>query len=181
MLRLLVSALVVAALLAVPGVASANHIPGQPCDGCASHTFWPDINGVIKKAFKKRARFRGTSRNDELLGRHRSDTLSGRGGSDVLWGDWDASGQPTSQRDRIFGGDGTDFIYASHGWNTIRAGAGNDAISAHFGRGIIDCGPGRDIYHVARKRKRAWTIRNCEKADYRPERSRGGRGLRPLG
>ncbi len=74
--------------------------------------------------------------------------LSGRAGSDILWGDWDPVGQPESQNDLIFGGDGNDFIYGSHGRNVINAGKGNDAISVHYGRGIVDCGPGRDIYHV---------------------------------
>ena len=62
----------------------------------------------------------------------------------------------------------------------INAGAGNDAISVHYGRGIVDCGPGRDIYHVAKSRKRGYKFRNCEKVDYRSERQRGGHGLKPL-
>ena len=94
-------------------------------------------------------------------------------------GDSRAGGQPASQRDRIFGGAGRDFIYASHGHNRIYAGSGNDAISAHFGRGLIDCGPGRDIYHVARSRRHRYRVRNCERVDYRSERQRGG-GLKPL-
>ena len=61
----------------------------------------------------------------------------------------------------------------------INAGAGNDAISVHYGRGIVDCGPGRDIYHVAKSRKKGYKFRNCEKVDYRSEKERGG-GLEPL-
>ena len=79
----------------------------------------------------------------------------------------------------IYGGDGTDFIYGSHGHNTIYAGAGNDVISVHYGRGVVDCGPGRDIYHVARSRRKKYRFRNCEKVDYRPESVRGG-PLKPL-
>jgi Ca2+-binding RTX toxin-like protein len=167
------------ALLCVAPVAAASHIPGRPCNGCASHAHWPRIDGVIEAATDGRRRLVGTRRSDELLGQHGSDILRGRGSSDVLWGDSRPTGQPAGQRDRIHGGRGRDFIYASHGHNRIYGGAGNDAISAHFGRGVIDCGPGRDIYHVARSRRDGYKVRNCEQVDYRSERQRGG-GLRPL-
>ena len=81
------------------------------------------------------------------------------GRADVLWGDWEGGAdQPTNQRDRIYGQGGDDFIYGSHGRNVIFGGAGNDAISVHYGRGFVDCGPGRDIYHVARSRKKALPV-----------------------
>ncbi|HVL97490.1 MAG TPA: calcium-binding protein [Solirubrobacteraceae bacterium] len=178
MLRSVLLAALAAALFAVPA-AIADHIPGQPCTGCASHAQWPSIDGVYHKAKHQSATFVGSERSDQLLGHHGSDVLRGRGGSDVLWGDWQGTGQPTTQRDRIYGGGGTDFIYGSHGRNVIYAGAGNDAISVHYGRGFVDCGPGRDIYHVARTRRRGYKFRNCEKVDYRSERQRGG-GLKPL-
>jgi hypothetical protein len=175
--------LVPATLLAVAStaaVAIADHVPGHPCSNCASHQEWPTINGKFRKANGSARHFKGSRRSDELLGHHWSDTLHGKGGSDVLWGDWQGGAlQPTNQHDRIHGGGGNDFIYGSHGFNSIYGGAGNDAISVHFGRGILDCGPGRDIYHVTRKRKRRWHIRNCEKVDYRAEAERGG-GLKPL-
>ena len=176
------SPLLVASLLAalcLTSVALADHIPGHSCTGCASHKEWPTINGVIRKAKNRSRTYRGTSRNDELLGHHGSDKLYGKDGSDVLWGDWDGKGQPSTQHDYISGGNGTDFIYSSHGYNRIEAGPGNDAVSAHFGNGIVDCGPGNDIYHVPKTRKRAWKVRNCEKVDRRSERMRGG-GLKPL-
>ena len=167
-------------LIAVPAT-FADHLPGHACSGCASHQEWPRIDGKFKKATGGRAKtYKGGPRSDELLGHHGSDTLSGRGSSDVLWGDHDPAGQPASQNDLIFGGDGNDFIYGSHGRNVIHGGRGNDAISVHYGRGIVDCGPGRDIYHVAKSRKRGYRFRNCEKVDYRSERQRGGKGLRPL-
>ncbi len=165
--------------LCVAAVAVATHVPSGGCTNCASHKYWPTIDGVIKKADVVSATYVGTERSDELLGHHGSDTLRGGGASDVLWGDWDPRGQPATQHDRIYGGAGSDFIYGSHGRNTIYAGAGNDAISVHYGRGLLDCGPGRDIYHVARSRRRGYRIRNCEKVDYRPESVRGG-PLRPL-
>jgi Ca2+-binding RTX toxin-like protein len=170
-------ALVFLALLSFIPPAWASH--AGPCSGCASHKEWPNVNGIIKKGKSGSVTYKGTKRNDELLGHHGSDVLSGRAGSDILWGDWDPVGQPEGQNDLIFGGDGNDFIYGSHGRNVINAGAGNDAISAHYGRGIIDCGPGRDIYHVPKSLKKAYKVKNCEKVDRRSERQRGG-GLRPL-
>ncbi len=169
-------------LLATAVPAVADHIPGRPCSNCASHEFWPTIHGRIVKANNGHARtFHGTRRSDELLGHHGSDKLFGRGRSDVLWGDWEGGAdQPTNQRDRIYGGRGDDFIYGSHGRNVIFGGAGNDAISVHFGRGYVDCGPGRDIYHVAKSRRKGYKFRNCEKVDYRSESQRGGHGLKPL-
>jgi Ca2+-binding RTX toxin-like protein len=179
MLRKLVPATLLV-LAATAAGAAADHVPGHPCSNCASHKEWPTINGRFRKANGSARHFRGSRRSDELLGHHGSDTLHGKGASDVLWGDWQGGGsQPTGQHDRIHGGGGNDFIYGSHGFNTIYGGAGNDAISVHFGSGLLDCGPGRDIYHVTRRRKHRWIIRNCEKVDYRAEAERGG-GLKPL-
>jgi hypothetical protein len=170
--------LAVAALLAGVPIALAGH--RSPCSNCANHSEWPTIDGMFRKARDGQSTtYTGSPRNDELLGHHGSDRVSGMSGSDVLWGDWDPSGQPSTQRDVISGGGGTDFIYASHGHNRIFGGAGNDAISAHYGRGTIDCGPGRDIYHVPKSLRRAYKVRNCEKVDRRSERQRGG-GLKPL-
>jgi hypothetical protein len=170
-------AVALTATLGLAAAATASHISGS-CTNCADHTEWPKIDGIIKKAGAGAVNYVGTAKSDELLGHHGSDTLRGADGSDVLWGDWDPGGQPSTQKDAIYGGAGTDFIYGSHGSNTILAGAGNDVISIHYGRGSLDCGPGRDIYHVARSRKKGYKIRNCEKVDYRPESKRGA--LRPL-
>ena len=145
----------------------------------ADHSHWPKINGKFKKAGRHSVHYTGRHRTDELLGHHGSDVIDGGEGSDVLWGDWDGSNQPASQKDKLKGGPGTDFIYASHGRNVIHGGAGNDAIYAHYGRGLIDCGPGRDIYHVPKSLKRAYKVRNCERVDRRSESQRGG-GLTPL-
>jgi hypothetical protein len=175
--KLLIAALL--ATLCVVPLAGASHIPGSKCNDCASHKHWPTIDGIIRKAKGEARKYTGTSKSDELLGHHGSDVLTGRGDSDILWGDWDGKNQPTSQNDLIFGGDGNDFIYASHGRNVINGGRGNDAISAHYGRGTIDCGPGRDIYHVPKSLKGKYKVKNCEKVDRRSERQRGG-GLKPL-
>lgn len=104
----------------------------------------------------------------ELLGGHGSDTLfAGRYG-DVLWGDYKEGGQPTGQRDRITGGAGADYIYASHGWNTIDGRGGNDYIKAHYGRGIIDCGGGaRDRLFISRRAQPGYRIRGCETVSHK--------------
>jgi hypothetical protein len=100
--------------------------------------------------------------HNELLGGHGSDAIYAGPSGDVLWGDYKPSGQPTSQVDVIVGGAGRDFIYASHGKNTIQAGAGDDWLKAHFGRGSIDCGPGRDVLYVSRKAQKQYRITGCE-------------------
>jgi len=100
--------------------------------------------------------------HNELLGGHGNDTIHAGPQGDVIWGDYKPSGQPGSQVDRLHGGAGNDFIYASHGYNRIEAGGGNDWIKAHFGRGIIDCGGGTDLLYVSRRAQRHYTIRNCE-------------------
>jgi hypothetical protein len=101
-------------------------------------------------------------RHNELLGGHGNDAIYAGPAGDVLWGDYKPSGQPTTQRDLIVGGDGRDFIYASHGTNTIQAGAGDDWLKAHYGRGSIDCGPGRDLLYVSRKAQKHYRITGCE-------------------
>ena len=90
---------------------------------------------------------RAPPRHNELLGGHGDDTIHAGPWGDVIWGDYKPSGQPTSQVDRIWGGDGRDFIYASHGWNVIARGGGPDLIKAHFGHGSIDCGGGARPVH----------------------------------
>jgi hypothetical protein len=173
-------ALLLAGLAAPMAPAAASHTPGG-CTNCASHRWWPSIDGVLliaRDPFTP-VRFTGTERSDELLGHHGSDVLNGGRRRDVLWGDYDPDGQPATQVDRMYGGRSSDFIYGSHGRNRIFGGPGNDAISVHYGRGLVDCGPGRDIYHVARSRKHRYRFRNCEKVEYRTESQRGG-GLRPL-
>jgi Ca2+-binding RTX toxin-like protein len=109
----------------------------------------------------------GTERNDELLGGHGSDTIQGGPGHDVIWGDYKPGGQPTSQVDHLYGDDGNEFIYASHGRNVIAAGAGNDTVHAHFGHGVIDCGPGQDIAFVSHRGRNGWKIRHCERISYK--------------
>jgi Ca2+-binding RTX toxin-like protein len=105
--------------------------------------------------------------HNELLGGHGNDALYAGPWGDVLWADYKPSGQPTTQVDRVFGGNGRDFIYASHGTNTIAAGGGDDWIKAHFGRGSIDCGGGRDLLYISRRAQRHYTIHGCERISHK--------------
>lgn len=103
--------------------------------------------------------------NNELLGGHGDDTIHGGPWQDVIWGDYKPDGQPPDQFDRLNGHGGRDFIYAAHGWNTIKAGPGPDFVKTHYGRGIVDCGKGRDTLYTSRRnlRRKRYKIRNCER------------------
>jgi hypothetical protein len=103
--------------------------------------------------------------NNELLGGHGNDTIHGGPWQDVIWGNYKPEGQPLTQFDRLSGHGGRDFIYAAHGWNTIKAGPGNDFVKTHYGRGIVDCGKGRDTLYTSRRnlRRKRYKIRNCER------------------
>lgn len=176
------------AVIAIIGSASdsqAGHIDGSPCrvaSACAGHEFWPKmtLDDLQKTPQFGGGLLRGKPGNsDELLGWHGSDTLFGGDKADVLWADHVGTGQPATQRDRMYGGAGNDFIYSARGRNTIKGGLGNDAIKARYGKGTVDCGPGRDIVHLPRKRRRNWTFISCERFEYRSEAAIG-RGLKPL-
>jgi len=133
-----------------------------------SHEGWPKIDGVFFRNAGDRDVVRhGSSRSDELLGGHGNDTLYGRGASDVIWGDHKPSGQTGDQFDHLFGGEGRDFIYASHGTNTIDAGAGDDYVKAHYGRGKIDCGGGNDVLYISRRAQKKYKIRHCETVSHK--------------
>jgi len=136
--------------------------------GKASHDGWPRIQ-VLKMNSRDQSRpLTGRpNKHNELLGGHGSDTIYAGPWGDVLWGDYKPSGQGTSQRDRLYGGAGRDFIYASHGWNLIEAGAGNDWIKAHFGRGVVDCGPGIDTLYISRRAQKHYRIRGCERVSHK--------------
>lgn len=103
----------------------------------------------------------------ELLGGHGSDTLHAGAYGDVLWGDYKPSGQPSTQHDAIFGGNGRDFIFASHGVNHIEAGGGDDWVKAHWGSGSIDCGGGTDVLYISRRAQRHYIIRGCERVSHK--------------
>lgn len=148
---------------------------------CAGHEYWPTIaKANIQIAHGGGVTFRGVQgESNELLGYHGSDTLYGGDRSDVLWADYIGTGQSATQKDKIYAGKGNDFLYSSHGVNTLDAGPGNDAIKARYGRGTVYCGSGRDIVYVPKTRKSRWKFVGCEKFEYRSE-SAVGHGLKPL-
>lgn len=130
--------------------------------GKASHAGWPRITGVFWMVMRNHSTtFAGSRRHDELLGWHGNDTISGGDGHDVIWGDWDPD-QPAAQSDVLNGNGGDDWIYASHGRNSIRAGSGNDYVWATYGHGFIDCGPGtKDTVRL--RIHYQYIVKNCER------------------
>ena len=119
--------------------------------------------------------------HNKLLGGHGNDTIYAGPQGDVIWGDYKPSGQPSTQVDRLFGGNSRDFIYASHGTNIIRAG-GDDYVKAHFGRGIVDCGGGgtsSTSAAVPRRATRSATARRSRtrRGDHQVGLARGDRRL----
>jgi Ca2+-binding RTX toxin-like protein len=128
-----------------------------------SHRHWPRITGILWKVFDAGAHAHtGGKDDDELLGHHGNDTIDGGGGTDVIWGDWDPYDNNTTQVDVLAGGAGNDFIYTSHGTNTVRGGPGADHIWAFYGHGTIDCGPGTDVVRL-RGGSKAYKLKSCER------------------
>jgi hypothetical protein len=126
-----------------------------------SHKGWPAITGIYWQVEDgHNSRHTGTADNDELLGHHGNDTISGLAGKDVIWGDWEPN-NPSGQKDVMYGGDGNDFIYPSHGLNRMFGGRGNDRIIAFYGHGTIDCGPGKSDF-VQTRENGAYKVKNCE-------------------
>jgi hypothetical protein len=130
--------------------------PSYSCDGLHKNRSCAHHSGTVAR--------RG---HNELLGGHGNDTIYAGPRGDVIWGDYKPSGQPSSQVDRIYGGNSRDIIFAGHGTNFIRAGGGNDWVKAHFGRGIIDCGGGRDVLYVSRRAQKSYRIRHCERISHK--------------
>lgn len=133
--------------------------PEYRCDSL--HGFSSSCN---KRAVRKGRGYvmTDTRGHHELLGGHGNDRIHAGEWGDVIWGDYKPSGQPTSQKDKLWGGKGSDFIYASHGRNVIKAGDATDIVHAHFGRGRIDCGAGKDIVYLKKGKRSRWKLSNCE-------------------
>ena len=105
--------------------------------------------------------------HNELLGGHGDDTIHAGPAGDVIWGDYKPSGQPRAQVDRLYGGPGNDFIYASHGTNYIYTGGGFDVVHAHFGRGEIRCGSPGVVVYLSRQSRRGYRLFGCRHLSYK--------------
>jgi Ca2+-binding RTX toxin-like protein len=104
--------------------------------------------------------------HNELLGGHGDDVIHAGPSGDVLWGDFKDSGQPTRQVDELDGGTGNDYIYASHGRNTISTGGGTDVVHAHFGHGSITCDGGSTTVYLSRKSRKRYHLHGCHHISY---------------
>lgn len=115
--------------------------------GHASHAGWPKINGklIINKQNLNETMRGDRDLHNELLGGNGNDTIYGGQVGDVIWGDYRPSGQPTTQVDRIYAGNGPNFIYTSHGTNYVNTGTGHTKVYAHFGHGVIHCQSSRVV------------------------------------
>jgi hypothetical protein len=88
-----------------------------------------------------------------LLGGDGNNTIHAGPDGDVIWGDFEPSGDPTTQVNYLYGGPGNDIIYAAHGASYIWTGGGRDLVHATWGRGAIHCQSPTvtvDISHHAR-------------------------------
>jgi Ca2+-binding RTX toxin-like protein len=130
--------------------------PSYSCDGLHLNRRCAGPSGTVSRVG-----------HNKLLGGHGNDVVYAGGHGDVIWGDYKPSGQPQRQVDHLYGGRGRDFIYASHGRNTIEAGSGDDYVKAHFGRGVVDCGGGNDTLYISRKAQRRYKIRHCETVSHK--------------
>jgi hypothetical protein len=159
MRRIVLPLLLLVSMCAVP-VAVAN----------TSHAGWPNIDGqLIMHKFDESGPIRPftTSLHNELLGGHGNDVITAGNAGDVLWGDYKPSGQPTTQSDVLQGGAGRDFIYASHGRNTIDTGGGNDVVHAHFGSGSITCHSPRTIVYISHRSRPGYQLNGCTRISYK--------------
>ncbi len=134
-----------AAALALAGATSAS--------GDASHAGWPKIDGklILNKQDLNETMHGDRDLHNELLGGNGDDTIYGGQVGDVIWGDYKPSGQPTTQVDRIYAGDGPNFIYTSHGTNYVYTGSGRTKVYAHFGRGAIHCQSTRAVVYTTKR------------------------------
>jgi hypothetical protein len=159
-MRRLLAGLTPCALLVCAGPAPAK----------TSHEGWPKIDGDLimhKLDESGPIRARKMHRHNELLGGHGNDVITGGHVGDVIWGDYKPVGQPETQVDRLNGGRGRDFIYASHGLNLIDTGPGRDVVHAHFGRGTIRCRSRRTIVFISHRSRPHYRLSHCARISYR--------------
>jgi Ca2+-binding RTX toxin-like protein len=158
-LRLAGGACATAALIGLAGAAQAN----------TSHAGWPPIlrqNEQINRT-SANATMRGKlGVHNELLGGNGNDTIYAGNIGDVLWGDYMPGNQSTTQVDKMYGGAGNDFFYASHGKNYIYTGGGTNVVHAHYGSGTITCGSSTDIVYLSHKSRPHYKLIGCKHISY---------------
>ncbi|MCW2998681.1 MAG: calcium-binding protein [Solirubrobacterales bacterium] len=110
----------------------------------------------------------GSRKHHELLGAGGNDVIHAGDAGDVIWGDHRYPENPVTQRDRLFGGPGPDFIYASHGHNIIHTGGGRDAVLARYGRGEIHCDSSSTVVNLSRRSKKRYKLFGCRKITLKP-------------
>ena len=130
----------------------------------ASHEGWPQIGHHRGHPNNQSGVLRGLKRvHNELLGEDDNDTIWAGNEGDVTSGDSHPGGQPSSQRDLLHGGAGSDWLYASHGFNVIWTRAGKDHVALVYGYGTVYCnGSGRKtlvMRYLARNRH--WHLVGC--------------------
>jgi hypothetical protein len=134
-----------------------------------SHAGWPQINGRhVRHGADQSTPIHGLRhKHNELLGGHGDDTITAGDVGDVIWGDYKPSGQPATQNDVLTGGPGKDFIYASHGRNTIVSNGGADQIHAHFGHGSITCTTTQPLVFLSHRSKKLYKLHGCPRITFR--------------
>jgi Ca2+-binding RTX toxin-like protein len=148
---------------ALAALAASLIVPGAVALANTSHAGWPSpLVRQQNKANTDKTTTGVPGVHNELLGGHGSDTINGANNGDVIWGDYNPSGQPTTQVDHLNGGTGMDFIYASHGINYISTGGGGDMVHAHYGSGQIRCGSAKDIVFISHKSKPHYKLIGCK-------------------
>jgi hypothetical protein len=104
--------------------------------------------------------------HNELLGGHGNNIIHAGPNGDVIWGDFEPSGDPTTQVNHLYGGPGNDIIYAAHGTNYIWAGGGSDIIHAHFGGGTIHCQSGSAHVFISHLSRHHYKLFGCHWITY---------------
>ena len=132
----------------------------------ADHTGWPSLGclKMDKGTYGMAHKLAGVAGvHNFLLGGYGNDAIyAGRDG-DVIWGDYQPSGQHTTERDWLHGGPGSDWIYSSHGHDVIWTGAGDDHVALDYGWGTVHCnGSGlKTLVMRPLKRNRHWRLIGC--------------------
>jgi Ca2+-binding RTX toxin-like protein len=157
-------------MIAVPGLAiGAVAIPLAVAQANTSHAGWPPIlrqNEQINRTSANETLIAHPGVHNELLGGNGNDTIIGGDAGDVMWGDYIPGNQSTTQVDRMTGGAGNDFFYASHGTNIISTGGGTNVVHAHYGQGTITCGSRTDIVYLSHKSRPHYKLIGCKHISY---------------